>query len=61
MKGFPLWMEDLGRKNIVLEGVDCRIHDEADVYRNAVAQTKYDPLPLGALATTHKIDLPTAA
>jgi shikimate dehydrogenase len=61
MKVFPLWMEALGRKEVVIEGIDCKIHDEPDAYRNAVAQIKYDPLSLGALVTTHKIDLLTAA
>jgi shikimate 5-dehydrogenase len=44
-----------------MEGVDCKIHDVPEVYRRAVAQIKYDPLSLGALVTTHKIDLLTAA
>ena len=58
---FPLWMKVLGRPEIVLEGMDCKIHDEPQVYREKVAQIKYDPLSLGALVTTHKIDLLTAA
>lgn len=61
MKVFPLWMKVLGREEVVMEGVDCKIHDEPQVYRNAVAQIKYDPLSLGSLVTTHKIDLLTAA
>ncbi len=61
MKVFPLWMEVLGRPEVVMEGVDCKIHDDPEVYRKAVAQIKYDPDSLGALVTTHKIDLLTAA
>jgi shikimate dehydrogenase len=61
MKVFPLWMKVLGREDVVMEGVDCKIHDGPDAYRKAVAQIKYDPLALGALVTTHKIDLLTAA
>lgn len=61
MKVFPLWMKVLGREEVVMEGVDCKIHDEPEAYRRAVAQIKYDPLSLGALVTTHKIDLLTAA
>jgi shikimate 5-dehydrogenase len=61
MKVFPLWMKVLGREEVVIEGIDCKIHAEADEYRRAVAQIKYDPLSLGALVTTHKIDLLTAA
>lgn len=60
-KVFPLWMEELGSPEIVLEGVDCRIHDDPQAYRQAVAQIKYDPNSLGALVTTHKIDLYNAA
>jgi shikimate 5-dehydrogenase len=61
MKVFPLWMKELGREEVVMEGCDCKIHDDPEVYRKAVAQIKYDPLSLGALVTTHKIDLLTAA
>jgi shikimate dehydrogenase len=61
MKVFPLWMRDLGREDVVIEGWDCQIHDEPEKYREAVAQIKYDPLSLGALVTTHKIDLLNAA
>jgi shikimate dehydrogenase len=61
MKVFPLWMQVLGHEEVVMEGVDCKIHDEPEAYRKAVAQIKYDPLSLGALVTTHKIDLLAAA
>jgi shikimate 5-dehydrogenase len=61
MKVFPLWMKILGREEVVMEGVDCKIHDDPEVYRKAVAQIKYDPLSLGSLVTTHKIDLLNAA
>jgi shikimate dehydrogenase len=61
MKVFPLWMKIMGREEVVMEGVDCKIHDEPGAYRQAVAQIKYDPLSLGALVTTHKIDLLNAA
>lgn len=61
MKVFPLWMKVLGREDVVMEGIDCLIHDKPEVYRAAVAQIKYDPNSLGALVTTHKIDLLTAA
>jgi shikimate 5-dehydrogenase len=61
MKVFPLWMKVLGREEVVMEGIDCKIHDDPQVYRTAVAQIKYDPQSLGALVTTHKIDLLTAA
>ena len=57
MKVFPLWMQDIGREDVIIEGWDCKIHDKPENYRKAVAQIKYDPLSLGALVTTHKIDL----
>ncbi len=57
MKVFPRWMEALGRSEIVLKGIDHKIHDKPEAYRATVAQIKYDPLSLGALVTTHKIDL----
>jgi shikimate dehydrogenase len=58
---FPLWMEALGRPEVVLEGVDLPIHAEPERYRQVAAQVKHDPLSLGALITTHKIDLLEAA
>jgi shikimate dehydrogenase len=61
MKVFPLWARELGRPDIVMEGIDLQIHDQPEVYRKVVAQIKYDPLSLGALVTTHKIDLLKAA
>ena len=61
MKVFPLWMEALGRSDVVIEGIDHLIHDQPEQYRQTVAQFKYDPLSLGGLVTTHKIDLLTAA
>ena len=61
MKVFPRWMEALDRPEIVIEGLDHKIHDEPEAYRQTVAQIKYDPLSLGALVTTHKIDLLEAA
>ncbi len=61
MKVFPLWMRVLGREEVVIEGVDLKIHDTPQAYRAATAQIKYDPLSLGALVTTHKVDLYQAA
>jgi shikimate dehydrogenase len=61
MKVFPRWMEAIGRPDIIIEGIDHKIHGEPEAYRATVAQFKYDPLSLGGLVTTHKIDLLTAA
>jgi shikimate 5-dehydrogenase len=61
MKVFPRWMEAIGQPEIVIEGIDHKIHDDSESYRATVAQIKYDPLSLGGLVTTHKIDLLEAA
>jgi len=61
MRVFPLWMLEFGRPEVILEGADLRLHDEPRNYRRAVEQIKYDPLSLGALVTTHKINLLEAA
>jgi shikimate dehydrogenase len=61
MRLFPLWARELGRPEVVIVGVDLKLHDERDAYRRGVAQIKCDPLSLGALVTTHKIDLLEAA
>jgi shikimate dehydrogenase len=61
MKVFPRWMEALGCPEIVMEGIDLALHDKQEAYRKTVAQMKYDPQSLGALVTTHKIDILEAA
>ncbi len=61
MKVFPLWMKELGRPEISLVGMDLKLHDDPANYRRAVSQIKGDPLCLGALVTTHKINLLNAA
>ncbi|MCY3707805.1 MAG: shikimate dehydrogenase [Caldilineaceae bacterium] len=58
---FPLWMEALARPEVSLVGVDVEIHAAPDRYRQIVADIKREPLALGALVTTHKIDLLAAA
>jgi shikimate 5-dehydrogenase len=57
MKVFPKWAEHLGLGECQLKGIDFRLHDDPGVYREAVDFIKHDPLSLGALVTTHKIDL----
>jgi len=58
---FPRWMALLGRPEVFLQGVDFRIHDEPARYCQLVDLIKSDPLALGGLITTHKIDLLNAA
>ncbi len=57
MKVFPRWAEYLGLGDAVMQGINFRWHDEPENYRRAVAFIKHDPLSLGALVTTHKLDL----
>src|SRR3989304_516490 len=61
MKIFPLWMNELGRPGVSIAGIDLKIHDNPENYRQAVAQIKYDANSIGALVTTHKMDLYSAA
>jgi shikimate dehydrogenase len=60
-KIFPQWMKEIGRQEVLLEGVDLKIHDQPEAYRQVIAQIKFDPLSLGGLVTTHKIDLLAAS
>ena len=61
MKVFPKWAKALGLKDTVMKGIDIKIHDEPEVYREVVEFIKNDPMSKGALVTTHKIDLYNAA
>jgi shikimate dehydrogenase len=61
MKLFPLWMEELGFGDVKIYPCDLKIHDDPARYRQAVAQIKYDDGCYGALVTTHKMDLYSAA
>ncbi len=57
MKVFPKWARVLGLKDAVIKGIDFKPHSPAEEYREAVQFLKEDELSLGALVTTHKIDL----
>lgn len=61
MKVFPDWAKALGFSDTVIKGIDITIHAEPETYREVVRFIKNDPLSLGALVTTHKIDLYSAA
>lgn len=56
MRIFPIWAKALGIQGC-LKGIDIAIHAPAEDYRAAVEFIRNDPLSLGALVTTHKIDL----
>src|SRR5665647_3563173 len=57
MNVFPLWAKALGLKDAVIKGIDIEIHADPSVYREVVEFIKNDELSIGALVTTHKIDL----
>jgi shikimate 5-dehydrogenase len=57
MRLFPLWTEVLGLGHAQLIGIDLPLHADPEQYRQVIAQIKGDPLSLGGLVTTHKIDL----
>lgn len=57
MKIFPEWAKYLNLGDCRIKGIDFIQHDEPAKYREAVDFIKHDPLSLGALVTTHKLDL----
>jgi shikimate 5-dehydrogenase len=57
MKVFPEWATYLNLGDCQLKGMNFRLHDTPEAYREAIAFIKRDPFSLGALVTTHKIDL----
>ena len=61
MRIFPKWAEHLGIGGTKIIGINCKIHDEPKVYRKVVEFIKNDKNSLGALVTSHKIDLYEAA
>jgi len=58
---FPVWADLLGLEGARLQGIDMPVHAPVEAYRAVVDFIKRDPLSLGALVTTHKIDLFRAA
>ena len=60
MRVFPKWAEVLGL-NARIRGIDLPLHAPAEEYRRVTGFLKDDPLSLGALVTTHKLDLFAAA
>lgn len=57
MKVFPAWAAHLGLTDAAIAGIDFKPHDDPAAYRAAVEFIRDDPLSMGALVTTHKIDL----
>ncbi len=57
MRVFPAWARHLGLDDAVIKGMDFPLHAAPERYREAVRFIKADSLSMGALVTTHKIDL----
>ena len=57
MRVFPAWARHLGLTDAAIVGIDFPLHADPADYRAAVTFIKSDPLSMGALVTTHKIDL----
>ena len=60
MKVFPEWSKYLDLGECRIHGFDYLQHDNPEKFREVVDFIKNDPLSLGGLVTTHKIDLLTA-
>ena len=54
---FPEWAKTLKIAPARLIGIDLKIHDNPENYQKVIRFIKNDPLSLGALVTTHKMDL----
>lgn len=57
MRVFPEWARCLELGDCEIRGLDFPIGADTEAYREAVTFIRDDPLSLGALVTTHKIDL----
>ncbi|WP_414448328.1 shikimate dehydrogenase [Burkholderia sp. 22PA0099] len=57
MRVFPEWARHLGLGDVEIKGIDFPLHASREAYRETVQFLRDDPLSLGALVTTHKIDL----
>ncbi len=60
MDVFPAWADALGI-DATISGIDLPLDAPAEAYREVVSFIKHDPLSLGALVTTHKLNIVTAA
>jgi len=57
MTVFPGWADALGLGACAINGIDLPLHAPAQAYREVVSFIRDDPHSMGALVTTHKIDL----
>ncbi|MDJ0686160.1 MAG: shikimate dehydrogenase [Alphaproteobacteria bacterium] len=56
MTVFPAWAAHLGI-DASIKGIDLPLNDDPENYRRVVAFLKTDPLSLGGLVTSHKVNL----
>jgi shikimate 5-dehydrogenase len=61
MRVFPTWARYLELGDCQIKGIDLKLHDDPQRYRAVVGFIRDDPHSLGALVTTHKIDIVRAA
>lgn len=54
---FVEWARILGRPESKLQGIDLPVHADPERYREVTRFIREDRLSLGALVTTHKVDL----
>lgn len=57
MRVFPEWAKFLELGDVAIRGMDFPLHADPHTYREAVSFIQNDPLSMGALVTTHKLDL----
>ena len=57
MRVFPAWAKHLGLRDVEICGYDFAMHAPPESYREVVRAIASDPMELGGLVTTHKIDL----
>ena len=60
MEVFPKWAQVLTLGDVEIKGINLPLHAPTEDYRKVVEFLKNDPLSLGALITSHKLDLYTA-
>jgi shikimate dehydrogenase len=61
MKLFPKWLQAAGWPETAIRGYDVEVRGAREKYRRIVGHIKADEKALGALVTTHKIDIMEAA
>jgi len=57
MRVFPAWADAMDLGDVEIKGIDLEIRAPAEDYRSVLRFIKEDPLSMGALVTTHKIDM----